>query len=291
MAGRGSNKGAQFTKLLRINSSNRVNPTTTTDTNFDIDLGPNLQLAKQISILAVEFPNNFYNVFFTTTKFNNYIKVTINDATPPGTHDYLISVPPGFYSVYTLYAAVSAAVSAATAAATTVAFSFNATTNLVTATWTPAVGTTSIVTSNFSAVNVATVGSGRQDYNTFGLLGFINQTWTAASSTPWSSTATLFPSLGSTEKVYITSSALSPMNSFDEKGQTANVLVGIQNTAPFGGISTFECQQDILCEVNYGKNPRALNRIDIQLVDHDGDILDLHGGQLNLDLRVWLNMF
>jgi hypothetical protein len=288
MAGRGGNKGAGFTKQLRINSSNRVDLLNSSDSDFSIDVGPSLQLVKRLSITGAQFNNVFYNVFQTSIKWNTYFQMIIVGGADAGS--YSLGIPAGYYSAYTLYTAITDAISTATGATTLFAFTLNSTTNKVSATVTAPVGTTSVTISALTLLQQATVNlAGRQDYNPFGLLGFIlPQVWVPSVTT---NTAFYFPSLNNPSVAYILSKTLAPMNSFDEKGNISNILIPINITAPFNSLCVFECQQDILCEIDYGKNPRALNRIDIQLVDHDLDVLDLHQTELNIDCRVWLDSF
>lgn len=289
MSGRGSNKSHIYTKQLRINSSNRVDPDNSTDANFYIDLGSSLQQVQKLSVASVQFNNVFYNVFNSSVKYNNYFKVQYVGTLE--TKDYILNVDPGYYSVFDLAAAINTELQNLTHPIV-LTIALNSITNKVS--WTMAANGDAISVT-FAKIDPVTdtlpspnpIASKRQDYNPFGLLGLtLPATFTPAVL----QTSTNMPSLNNPSVAYIMSSTLAPMNAFDEGGKLANVLVAIQIEVPHNALAVFDCKQDILCEVEYGR-PRALNRIDIQLVDHDGDVLDLSGTELNLDLKVWLNMF
>lgn len=283
MSGTGWNKGHKYTRWLRINSAQRV---TGTDADFTIDMGPSLQKISSLSIVKAQFPNVFYNVFQTTIKYNNYFRLYRSS----NTTYYNIRITPGNYSAYTLMAAITTAVSTATSAAVVLVFTLDTATNLVTITCpTLAAGFLTFYTltdTQAGAINV----QGRQDYNPLGLLGFetTSNVTLAALTSANSYTGTNFPSLNNPNIAYLTSRTLAPGNSFDEKGSKSNVIAPIAINAQWLGLVTFDCQQDVLCSISYGL-PRSLTNIDIQLVDHDLDPLDLHGNELNIDMRIWTN--
>lgn len=291
MSGRGGNKGYAFTKQLRINSSDRVDVDNTTDSDFAVDLGTNLSQVKKLSISAVQFNNVFYNIFNTSVKYNNYWGMDVTGSVEAGRHTP--SIPPGYYSVATLESAIQTTFDTIFGVGNVVIqWAQSPTTNLITIVGISSSlsGMTKITFSALTKEESAQVAPGaKQDFNVFGILGFPSPTAVAIGAS--NVTATYFPSLNNPSVAYIVSSALAPMNSFDEGGKVSNILIPIQINVPFGNLVVFECRQDILCEIDYGKYPRALNRVDIQLVDHNLDVLDLHGTELNLDLRVWLNLF
>jgi len=281
MSSKGWSKGTAYSKRLRINSTNRLNQHDT-DTNFTINVGDNLQSVMHVSVVSAQFVNAFYNVFQTRIKYNNWFELVLTGA---GAGTYPMHVTPGYYSVSTLMNAIATVVNSIIPA-TTLTFSHNPITNLVSV-----YGTTTSTTITIRApVTDPTLGaSQRQDYWPFGLLGFENNiALSFVSGQP--NVATYFPALNNPSIVYITSAALAPTNSFDEEGKTSNILLPIDITVPFLGLQTFECKIDDLYENNFGR-PRPINIIDIQLVDHDLDPLDLHQNPLNLELRVWLNTF
>lgn len=281
MSSRGWSKGTAYKKFLRINSTNRTLQSDP-DTNFSVNLGTNLQLVSKISVLQCQFTNAFYNVFQTSQKYNNAFTMI----TTSPTLSYNLTIPPGYYSVYTLFAAIKKAVDGISGTTgTTITFNIDSTTNIVNA-----YVTTTKATVQFTHSDVKTNGlGGRQDNWPFGLLGFAGD-FTISTSSGSPTLATYFPSLNNPSKVYVTSSALAPGNALDEDGKTSNILLPMDITVPFLGLQTWECKQDEQFEVNFGR-PRNLGLVDIQLVDHDGDPLDLHGTVFNIDLQVFTNQF
>lgn len=293
MSGRGGNKGYQYTKTLRINSSNRTPNPSSTDTNFSIDLGNSLQQVSKISVLHVQIPNVFYNVIQTQQKYNNYFHITWADG---GAHTASIGITPGYYSAYDLYTAIADAINAADSDLT-LTFSINSITGKVSFTATVGGTATALTIQQLNSTAATNLGlPPRQVGNPFGLLGFDfatfpNSTMSFGAGTSAAQVATYIPNLLDPAICYVTSSMLAPSMSFDEKGKSSNVLVQVSLAeTPHGGMAIFECEQDILCEIDYGR-PRMLSNVDIQIVDHENDPLDLLGNECNILLRVWLNTY
>lgn len=289
MSGYGGNKGSQFVRTLRINSSNRTDPENSTDSNFYINIGPNVQQVLKVSPTSIQFPKNFYNVFQNNAKFNNAFALYTEDS-KLGPIETTILIPPGYYTANQLMSAIQTAVLTANPNVT-LTFTYDSITQRSSVSRTVG-GTVTLVqmiqlTPPYSILGLP----GKQDFNPFGLLGFDITTllWHAADNT--SRVGIAAPSLNNPSIAYISSAALSPQNSFDEDGKISNIIAQVDlGSTPQGAMASWECKQDILCEIDYGR-PRMLSLIDIQLVDHDGDILDLQGGELNLFLRVWLNSY
>lgn len=96
------------------------------------------------------------------------------------------------------------------------------------------------------------------------------------------------PNLGGLSEVYLRSYALGPGNSIGEDGAIDNICINIPVTVPYGSQQVFDCKVDSLCQVTY-PSPRNIQSLDIQLVDRQGNIIDLNGSNLKIDLRVWFN--
>jgi hypothetical protein len=307
MSGTGSNKGTQFVHTLRINSSNRIDPVNSTDSNFLINVGNQMQQVIKVSPISVTFPRVFYNVFNTAQKFNNAFAVTIIYASNP-TVQAMVLIPPGFYTATLLANAISTAIATLDSNAV-FAFTWNVTSQRYTVTatlgGTGGAAITSVMITRpvdfviIGSIPLSTYGlSQKEDYDPFGLLGILIPPTSGMSllgllfnSTHTTYTGVYAPSLNNPALAYIQSRALAPMNSLDETGKGADILMEVMmGDVPQGSTVTWRCQQDILCEVDYG-SPRMLSQIDIQLVDHDGDPLDLQGNELNLFLRYWLNTY
>ena len=261
----GYTKSSFFSKLLRISADKRL-PGQGGDraTNFVIDLGSNLQRCKRLSIQSVNFPNNFYNVFSNTFngQHNNIGYFTYNSV--PGS----FTITPGFYNAAQLMSAITTAYNAAIAQSQITSFTQDPISQLVTLSFNSDSKTTT--------VRFDTDNSGTTRATPFTLLGFTGSA--SATNSTTTTTATSLPSLSGLTEAYIVSSALAPSNSFDEKGQLSNVLVGIPITSAFGQLNVFDCHVDVLCEVLYPRS-RDLVRCDFMLVDRNGYEVNLNGGQ------------
>lgn len=271
MAVSGGNKGTAFSKLLSISSSNATAGTTT---NFVFNSGTSLQQILRLSITHVSFYNNIYNIHNDSRGDNTTYSYTYN-GTP---HTYTLT--PGFYNINSIINLLNADLLATTTVAG-LQFSFNAFSNLASFT-VPVMGGAFQLNSgtNPNYGLMTTMGGG-------GLLTGVTYTTPSASVTL---TATAFPLLSGPTQVYVRSNALSPANAIEVDGAFANTLVAIPVTAAPLTVNLFDCKVDNLCEIVYSV-PRNFNSIDIQLTDRYGNILDLHGGSLNIELRVWYNVY
>lgn len=273
----GYTKSSLFSRLLRISADKRL-PGQGGDraTNFVIDLGSNLQRCKRLSIQSVNFPNNFYNVFSNTFngQHNNIGYFTYNSV--PGS----FTITPGFYNAAQLMSAITTAYNAAIAQSQITSFTQDPISQLVTLSFNS--------DSKTATIRFDTDNSGTRVATPFTLLGFTGSA--SATNTTTNVTATTLPSLAGLTQVYVVSNALAPSNCFDEKGQLSNVLLGIPITAAFGQLNVFDCHVDVLCEVLYPRS-RDLVRCDFMLVDRNGNEVNLNGGNLKLDLRVWFDHY
>lgn len=115
-------------------------------------------------------------------------------------------------------------------------------------------------------------------------LGFSFSSATATSLIPL--VAINVPNLTGLRKIYLQSSALAPGNQIDEKGVWQNVCLAIPVTAAFGQVNTWECKVDTLCMITY-QTERNLSVIDFQLVDDKGNLINLNGLTVKIELKMW----
>jgi hypothetical protein len=268
----GYRKGTNYTKLVRINSRNKL---WGTNANFRVDLGNALQQVTQVSIVSAQFYNVFYNVYSQFGHANNLLTYL---AEPADTF-ITIQLEPGFYSAQTLADAISTAIATNGTAPMPNTFTLD-----------PISGKYSLVftTSGESATFTPSTSTGLViDLDPLNMLGW---NYNGANITIGNTAvvANSVPTMVDTSKVYVLSAALSPSNSVDETGISSNILLPIINSVPWGYLNTFECKVDTFCEISYSR-PRNLNQIDIQLVDHDLRQLDLQNTELQLELRIWCN--
>ena len=245
-------------------------------TNFVVDLGSNLQRCKRLSIQSINFPNNFYNVFSNSfNRQSNNIQHATNN-TDPATQLTSTANTPGYYNTANLMSAVISSFSGSSSVFTINAFTQDPISQLCT-----------ITVQNVLPLSVSFIPNGGDPLS---LLGFAGTTMTIPGFSTSSFTATNLPGLAGLTEVFITSSALAPSNAFDEKGQLSNVLLGIPITSAFGQLNVFDCKVDILCEVLYPLT-RDFARCDFILVDRNGNEVNLNGGNIKMDFRVWFDHY
>lgn len=264
----GGNKGTVYSKLVSISSSNLTSGTTT---NFSYNTGATLQQILRVSVAHASFFNNFYNIHNDLTGDNTTYSYSYNAT------NYTYTLPQGFYNVNQILNLLNANLLANTGVAG-LQWTFDSISNLVNFT-VPIMGGTFQMNPGGNP-NLGLV-------NTLGLVAYTTFTAPASSTTL---IATHFPFLSGPTQVYIRSNALAPSNSIEVDGAFSNTLVAIPVTAAPLNLNVFECKVDNFCEIVYG-NPRNFSQIDIQLTDRFGNVLDLHGGSLNLELRVWYNVY
>lgn len=229
--------------------------------SFTVDYGSLLQNVKRISIITVQFPNNFYNVI--ADRGQNAFNYTYN-----GTN-FQIIIPEGFYTVGRLMQILIDAITAQNGG----------------------VGpymdlqpdTGKVFINNGTMLPLLTI----QLSTIWSQLGFISDT---AITTIDNYVAINLPSLQGLTKVYVNSNALAIQNGIDVGGEQKSQLLAIPINAQFGEMVVFECKQDVLCEITYPIK-RNLQVVDFQLTDRNNETVYLQGGNLKLELRVWFDRY
>lgn len=276
MASSGDEKGYTYSKLVRINSGSAYTKDTPgySDSNFIINLGQSLQNIWRVSILNVIFTNSAYNIRQKSTASPN---ATFSWTTANSGGTVFHTIAEGFYNNAQL-------ISAMTTAVNTVLTSFGAGQSI------------SITQDPISQRNILAYTAGTSGAPSFTLVPntsgsdstWLNLGFSVTSSNVATSTliAPNVPNLVGLRQVFLQSSTLSPGNQIDEKGTWQNVLINIPVTAPFGAVNVFECKVDSLCMIEY-QSKRNLNVIDFQLVDDKGNIIELNGTTVKIELRMW----
>lgn len=278
----GYDQGALYSKLLRINSAKAY--TNGKDgfslTNCIVDLGQNCQRVKRVSFTSIVFSNTAYNILDSTYPDpNNEFRLLT------GTGTYSFSVPKGFYNSSQLLAAMQSTIATALTTAgfgETFTFTQDPINNLVTFTYNK--GTFG---GNATAQLLANTNNVASTWTFLGYKVPIGQTSLGASVTI---TASGVPSLSGIRQAYLRSSTLSPANQFDEKGKLSDISVVIPITAPYGFVNVWECKVDKLCEIIYS-TPRNFQQIDFALVDEDGSVIDLNGGNIKIELKIYFDKY
>ena len=93
------------------------------------------------------------------------------------------------------------------------------------------------------------------------------------------------PDLSGIQDVYIESRELAPAAGNDPSFGIINIVgqINLSNT-PFGGYAHFQANDDELATLNY-KNTRNIQRIDIRVVDRQGNLLPLGNGRCSISLK------
>jgi hypothetical protein len=275
MSSSGDEKGYVYSKLVRINSGAAVTKgqAAYSDTNFIINLGTSMQNIWRVSFLNVVFTNAAYNI--RSGKLNSPNN-RFTFSTDLGV--YNTTVPDGFYNSTQLMAAMTTAINAVFALVglgQTISFTQIDTNQKIYLTYNKGIS----VANNFTILT----NTDKTD-STWLNLGFSFGTSTTTHLTPL--VAENVPNLTGIRQVYLQSSALAPGNQIDEKGIWQNVGLAIPVTASFGAVNVFECKVDQLCQITF-QTKRNLSVIDFQLVDDKGNLLDLNGTTMKIELRVW----
>lgn len=274
MTSRGRELGFEYSSLVVASGSDGL-PGSNSQTDFRINLGPTFQKISRVSVLSITFPNQGYNINASGGGANNEFAINVNSVTSEYT------VEPGFYTTTSLSAAVAAAIQA----------------------YLTGLGNGQTFTLAQDTINQkvsATYGAGVSGVNNLYLeepadgttsvwdyLGFVPE---VKLSTGVAKVATNLPNLGGLKEVIIQSNVIAPGNLIDVGGMQVNGLVCIPINVPFGVSQVFECKVDNFCEISYNP-PRQMQEVDFKLADKRGNSINLNGGNLTINLKVWFNKF
>lgn len=269
----GGEKGYVFSKLVRINSATALDSSKSL-TDWVADLGTTCQQVNRVSFQSVVFNNNGYNINGSGSTDPNYrLDFRVGNAV---SGNFSAALDGGFYDI-------TQAMTAAASKINALIGPFGG--QSVTFTQDPISYKVSLSYNAGTSGNISFLIQDELGGSAWANLGFsLGQL--ALTGAPL--VATNLPSLTGLRQVYLTSSSLAPGNQIDEKGSYQNVCVNIPVTAAFGAVNVWECKVDSLCQITY-KTARNLQRVDFQLRDEDGSIIDLHGGSVKVELRVWFN--
>jgi len=236
--------------LLRVSSSERSIGTTS---KFRVSY-PNVQvLAKVVSIVVkhASFPNVFYNINTT----NNEFKYTVN-ASPIQT----ITVPEGQYTINDIMTYIENVWGAG-----------------IDGTITQDPKTYKITFASDYAIRLV-------ESSMLKVLGVPPEG--VLTSTPY--TAPNVPQLQGVQQVFIKSSVLSKGTNFIDANtkQEQSIVIMIPNDVPWGSVKHYETTHDELDVINY-ESQNSLQEVDVQLVDGNGNELNLQGQDMSMILKVY----
>lgn len=242
-------------KLLRISSKDRdVLSDSTSDFHVNVNNVKELQIAKSIVVKQITIPNVFYNI---TSRNNSF---TYNIASTPTT----VSIAEGQYTVTTLIAALEAA-----AVGITLTITQDTTTLKLSFTSATAVEFLDIDSSSIAEV-----------------LGIEYGTGSGADVTVY--TATGLPDLSGHQNVFVESTTIGTSNLIRTNGVTSHTIAVVPITVPFGVVEQYVSQHTEIDDVDVDAiNGKDHSHIDIRLVDHDGNTMDLNGHHVSIVFKVY----
>lgn len=299
----GAAKGSNYSQLLTISGTGRI-PGQGKDraTNFVLYLGTAISRVKRISVSTVSFPNNFYNLIGYDSSYSQNNE-TLLGVQVGGTFS-MLQFNAGFYSISQLINVIILGVQSVMAAAGDVGtfeLKFDSISAKANMKWVSSAANDLIfyqigrntLTSNGLNPNMLLISNPLTKIGWPTNLASSIVTTTAFISLAASGQSTFapnIPSLNGLTKVYVQSSRLGLSNLVEEDGQISNKLLPIPVNVGFGGLNVFECKQDVLCERIYS-HPIECNTIDIQLTDRDGNEVNIQGGNVQIELRLWFDTY
>jgi hypothetical protein len=240
-------------RLVRINSEERLNPTLRASNDFRVSLGSSTQLAdiNKIVIKHISIPSVQYNVKTGPTSHTTTNTFTFNNGA-----DQTITLTPGYYTATQLAAAI---VADALAVADGIAITLNATTKRF----------------QFTSTNPVTYLSEASGNNMARLFGI-----TADSAAGLSFDAQGLPDLQPHPNIYIASDALSDGNNMISPTIGSIPVIAIVPVfGDFGDIMQYDTNQDELDKKDYisFSHGKSLQMIDLRVYDGDGQLIDMQG--------------
>ena len=281
----GKDLGYSFARLVRISGEDAVpaEKGNNDKTNFVVDFGSNLQQVKRVSIVNVSFLNNAFNFVAAPPSLANvFFTFELDDGSTVNSTTYTLQE--GFYDMDTLLTDLNAAAvdfKTTYANAPTVVFSTPSEGGFI-------IATIGVTTAGYTLTILDSDANGLpSSKGPISSIGFTTGSIVTSGAANVRRAPDL-PSLQGLTEAYVVSQALAPGNCFDEKNQASAILVTVPITAPFGVLNVMECKQDILCEISY-VSPKNIQRADFSLRDRFGNLINLHGANLKLTLKVFFN--
>ena len=253
-----------FSELIVVDSSKRLNKSTTTSSDFVVNLGSdqNLTNIRRVVLKNFHSVNGAYNV---ADGFNAF-SYEYNSL------PFAFTITPGQYNTVTLRSALENAINAQIGP-DSVSITQDSLTQKLTFT--------------FSGVNSTTaklIGANDPNPNELGgIIGLLETTGTAAvhvMDRP--------PKLNGLTHCYVSSKKLALDNANDSNQEISDIIANVGwSETPFGGIIDVECKDDELCSVNYELPIDLRGNLDIQLVDSNGDVINLNNYDCELVFKIY----
>lgn len=252
--------------FVRINSEERVAPTSNTSSNFKVQFGSNSELAaiNRITIKQISIPNVQYNIRAATPAHAAYNAFTFNDGT-----NKTITIPVGNYDVNQLIAALEAD---PLAIAANLQITLNAITGRL----------------EFTSTTPITYLSEANGNGMASILGILANS--GALVTAFAPTG--LPNLDVHPCIYVASQALSDgSHMVSPTLGSLPVCAVVPITTTYGGIIQYTTPQEHLDDIHYISyaNGKSLQTIDLQLYDGDANLLDLQGLNWTMVFKAYMS--
>lgn len=253
-------------RVIYVSSDDKDNTQSVSNSDFVVYLKEtvSVQTINYALLKNATVPNVFYNVRSSYGEVNN--SFVFQEQSPLAT--FAVSIPEGQYVIADFMTALQTAMNAVLVSGS-VAITQDATTKKL------------VFTCTGTVINVFSGDNGNSAYVLTGFEESANSGFSATVSAP------NLPDLAGIQNVYLQSYELAPAEGIDPTFGLINIVgeVNLSNTQ-FGGYANLETNTDEMAMVNY-KNTRNLQRIDITLVDGQGNKLPIGNSRLSLSLKVY----
>ena len=245
---------SHLTSYIIVNSK-YATPSSKSSSDFTYSIGTVLE-AEAIAVKSISIPNVHYNVNI----YNNKLRVIVG-ATPT-----LITVPEGQYTITELIAVVEPLLTSTVGETVTI---------------TQAARTFKLTIQSSTIPFV--LDYNKKDYSFTDVLGFKKATTNVISHV-----APFIPNLFGTKNYYLFSSVLSQgYNTVLSDGSQIPILIDIPNDTEYGGVENYE-SNDFETNLKRYSRPHNIQFIDIKVMDSDLNVVDLHGIDIEMVLKVYV---
>ena len=263
---------SKLSKLIRINSTDALSGSVS-KSDFYVDLGNSDAVDKchSLSVKSVIFCNCFYNV----NPGNNIFRFDDNAVS----RDAVVKIGQYYIADYivALKTAIDAVLGAGTVAITQDTENFKL--NFV---FTGTAGDV-ILYPKFDTDGVTVL-------NPAGNLTGITATLTANAGNTYTVDAQSTPRMYGLQEAFLQISNVGSANLIDPSASLRNVVVNIPITSAFSEVNVYEPTND---EIVHYKFPtrRSFSRVQVQLIDRAGNVLDLQNHNLRFVLKTWYSSY
>ena len=269
-------------KHINIDTKFRDEYNANTVTNYNITLPQRVNEVKNMSVTNVELPMTFYNI--SENLGNNSMKIST------GPDEFILTIPDGQYTQAGLVAALAAIITPTSAPATPLNIIITIVNNKAGVTTTPG----STYTIDFDVDSTGNFAKYNFKFRLGWLLGFRKQSYTLTSSKPLKSECLV--DLSGPRYLYLVvdeftnsgaqNSFVSPLpTSLINKNVLARIPISLNNF-PFMSVYPFHRTNGLLSDVRSYTGKVDIQKLNVQLVNENGIVMDLNGADFSFCLRM-----